>query len=144
TEFLHFYTPTRELFWADYADTYPQCHTATLMGFRNSRIRYPESGSFSDKGEDDAILQQYVKNSSVNILSDMPYLYVYVYHRANIWAYSHHRRISTLLAASTENISENIGAIPNWIKHFSFGKEPINVMSKDNLVAQLDPPKLAR
>ncbi len=64
----------------------------TLMMWRDARFRYPESGDESRWGEDSALLDGLLAGGvETAALSGAGYLYVYVYHGANMFSEEHHQ-----------------------------------------------------
>ena len=99
---LHYYFPTRQLFWNNW-----EVHSGgwkkyglipgTIMAYtKDFPYRYPASGEHAAAGEDSVMTNEICNNSGqkVVILKGIGYYHVYSFHGKNVWDVEHHMEIS--------------------------------------------------
>ena len=96
TDHLQYFRPERAVFWIDWtAGGFPenrwQLVPGTLMMYRDSRFRYPETGQDSSQGEDTVFLSMLCDALRVARLQGMGALYLYTYHGRNTFSQEHHQ-----------------------------------------------------
>jgi len=108
TDLLQFYADELVLYWLDWSLFAPRgadkgMVPMSILVRRDSRLRYPESGSDARWGEDNAFRSQVFVHLHPVGLSGHGYLYVYRYHGRNIYGREHHQ-ILTGLAMEPDSI----------------------------------------
>ncbi|MGI8855828.1 MAG: glycosyltransferase [Thermomicrobiales bacterium] len=98
TDHLQFLEETRRLGWTDWTfegaiEGVDTLLPGTLMMFKDGRFRYPETGQFSGRGEDTALLDDLHRAVRITGLSEKGYLYVYRHHGRNTFSREHHYRM---------------------------------------------------
>lgn len=107
---LHYYFPTRQLFWNNW-----EMHSGgwkkhglipgTIMAYTKDFIyRYPASGEHAAAGEDSVMTTQICNGNSkkVVILKGEGYHHVYSFHGKNVWDVEHHMEISRVRGATRD------------------------------------------
>jgi len=109
---LHYYFPTRQLFWNHW-----EVHSGgwkkyglipgTIMAYTKDFIyRYPASGEYCGAGED-SIMTSHIcdtNSKSVVILKGVGYFHVYSFHGENVWDVEHHMAISRARGADRKTL----------------------------------------
>ena len=98
---LHYYFPTRQLFWNDWkkhSGGYKKYGLipGTIMAYtQDFTYHYPASGEHAAAGEDSVMTTKICNDdhSQVLLLSGMGYLHVYSFHGRNVWDVEHHLEI---------------------------------------------------
>ena len=98
TDHLQFLEEDQALVWVDWTlggrSGREQLLPGTVVMFKDERFRYPESGLFSQRGEDSAILYKLYDTVPVVAAKGLGYLYLYTYHGRNTFDRDHHYRLS--------------------------------------------------
>ena len=138
---LHYYFPTREMYWDNWARYYNGGHLmnsvipGTAMVSREVDVRYPSTGKSACAGEDSAFAARLFDDhpDSVSILSGRGYMHVYSYHGTNqVYDQDHHRLISYHRSQPREDILRCRSHICTTIDYL--GLAETKVMCKDGLV----------
>jgi glycosyltransferase involved in cell wall biosynthesis len=138
-EILHFFSPTREMFWTDWSRTILRCHPATLLAEKDKMATYPESGDESARGEDTFVLKKIRSVHPTHYLSGPASLYVYVFHSGNTMAYKHHRFIATTLAVSLARCRAEFAALAKDLASLDLGSQPITVCASEQIAGIWSP-----
>lgn len=108
TDHLQYLEHERLVFWIDWTmsgaltDEW-QLVPGTVMMRRDERFRYPDTGPYSSRGEDSALVHQLWHTVPVARISGMGHLYLYQYHGRNTFPREHHLHI-TSCAGSNERL----------------------------------------
>jgi glycosyltransferase involved in cell wall biosynthesis len=93
---LHYFETTRQLFWTDWRlwngvknVRPPSCWIPGTVLFRRGRLRYPERGMFSSRGEDSALTFALWRENAIAIETP-PGTYLRNFHGNNTWGWKHH------------------------------------------------------
>ncbi len=138
TDQLHYLFKQKELYWLDWrklgdSPRY-QIVPGSLMMKRSLQYRYPESGPFCEKGEDDAMVDQLFGQVSITGLSGAGYLYVYTNHGQNTFSDTHHLALALRLAADHSFFFQNMQNFTNALPYYQLPM-PYTIVSKDRKVA---------
>jgi glycosyltransferase involved in cell wall biosynthesis len=93
TDQLHLFTKNGFLFWNSRHSLQPPQDLIenTMLGRKKLMGRYPEL----ERGEDTAIVEYIFKHEySITRLTDMGWLYIYVFNNKNTWGFEHHSAIA--------------------------------------------------
>lgn len=138
---LHFYFPTRELYWESWAafqNTGLKKYSlipGTIMAYKEGfDYRYPSSGQHCRAGEDSVLAYDLInrKESSVVLFSDCGYLMVYSYHGKNVWDLHHHQLLSRDRSFAISRLLQQRERISETIEYLKLDG-PIRVMGRDGL-----------
>ena len=136
---LHFFSPTREMFWTDWTRTILRCHPATLLAEKDKMATYPESGDESARGEDTFVLRKIRSVYPTHYLSGPASLYVYVFHSGNTMAYTHHRFIATRLSVSLSRFRAEFASLTKDLASLDLGRQPITVFASGQIAGIWSP-----
>jgi len=98
---LHYYFPTRQLFWNDWkkhSGGYKKYGLipGTIMAYtKGFSYRYPASGEHAAAGEDSVMTTKICHDdpAGVELMQGAGYLHVYSFHGRNVWDIEHHLEI---------------------------------------------------
>jgi glycosyltransferase involved in cell wall biosynthesis len=125
-EAMHFFVRERQLYCLNWRATEAKSLPGTLLCQRQALLRYPESGDFSQLGEDSAVVLR-LQETGFHALAGEPHLYVYVNHGANSWGDAHHRMLAEKLSLSRALLQRREQALRNGLTPFDFGPGEIAV-----------------
>ncbi len=117
---LHWFPNQRELHWDDWSiDPYPLDFVqGTLLGRREAMPLYPEVA----RGEDtDLVLQMMREQRNLVRLRDQGWVYIYVYHGANVVPQTHHAAISQLKRYSGARLVAREGLLRQKLSEYAPG-----------------------
>jgi hypothetical protein len=97
--------------------------------YKDERFRYPESGPYSQRGEDSILLYKIYDTVSVVAAKGFGYLYLYTYHGRNTFDRDHHYRMSTF-SRSISDIQREREVIRKAMVHYPVAK-PYLVVGRD-------------
>jgi glycosyltransferase involved in cell wall biosynthesis len=140
TDQLHYYFPTKRLFWNDWSAFHSgdrkeySLIPGTVMAYRDGfDVRYPSSGNYCRAGEDSVLAMELLKDEDkVLLLNGVGYLHVYSYHGKNVWDMEHHMKISRERSLSVSSILQKRERICQVLNYLDFG-EQIKVTGRDGL-----------
>lgn len=146
TEQLQYFEERNELYWVKW-DCWPalprhqQVAPNTMMCWRSTSARYPESGPLSDRGEDTAFAEQLEAEGPIAMVSRAAYLYVYTYHGGNVFPFEHHWNIvrSWREALSRAQLSGRRRSLERELRLFDWGRPEVLVCGKDGLAFRYRP-----
>jgi glycosyltransferase involved in cell wall biosynthesis len=135
TDHLQFIEPERLLAWIDWSgegryDGISQLAPGTLMMYRDSRFRYPESGPNARRGEDCVFLEAVYGAMPVAPLSSAGYLYLYCYHGRNTFSREHHHRLSVCRSCSNAQLMQNAGKLQQALRYYPVAR-PCSVVGRE-------------
>jgi glycosyltransferase involved in cell wall biosynthesis len=108
TDYLQYFREERELLWVNWTNrtqnTRHHLLPGTMLMYKDTRFRYPETGPSSIRGEDDALIDQMYPVIKVVDLTGVGYLYVYNYHGKNTFPKRHHARLAIQSSSDLEFI----------------------------------------
>ena len=106
TDHLQFLEDDRALVWVDWTlggkSGRDQLLPGTVMMERDSRYRYPETGPFTSRGEDSALLWSLYDRVRVVPVRGQGHLYLYTYHGRNTFDRDHHHRMALFSLSAGE------------------------------------------
>ncbi|HEX4198471.1 MAG TPA: glycosyltransferase family A protein [Caulobacteraceae bacterium] len=126
-EVMQFFPSERALYGANWRATEATAHPGTLMAWRRSPIRYPETGAAARLGEDLEVVRQMQRRGGFGVLAGAPHLYVYVSHGGNSWNEAHHRMLATRLGLSQGLLRRREAALREGLAAFDFGPGAVTV-----------------
>lgn len=138
TDQLHYYFPTKELYWENWKTPKGQLRycliPGTCMSWKSFKLKYPSSGEFSGAGEDSVMAVSICKNdqSDLHLLSGKGYSQVYSYHGKNVWDLEHHKEISKKKSYPISFMIDNKDKIVRTLDELNFGTS-ISVMGNEGL-----------
>lgn len=137
---LHYFFPTKELFWESWLDfssggvkTFSAI-PGTIMAVRTAcQPRYPSSGPFAKAGEDSVFVYGLMNEvPETTLLSGRGNIHVYSYHGENVWDLQHHLRLvkhraypCSFLLAHRQDIIDSV--------HELHLPGPVKVIGRDGL-----------
>ena len=124
-EVLHFFSTTKEMYWIDWKHWHLKCHAATGMFINRDLPKYPETGEFSNKGEDTDFLTQLGESRKVFHLAGLPHLYIYTFHGKNTWNASHHSSLAKSYSMPLKSVLKRERAWKSLLKGFFETESPI-------------------
>jgi hypothetical protein len=130
-EVFQLFSSERELYWTQFRNTVQGCHAGTAFVRRGVTARYPEEGALATRGEDTEFLLALKRQHRVEMLSGMPFLYVYFSHGANTWDLEHHQMLARKLGLSRALLQRREDEIRSWLTAFDLGSEPLTVMGQN-------------
>lgn len=140
TDHLQYLDEDRALVWVDWTlggkSGKDQLLPGTIVMFKDDRFLYPESGPFSQRGEDSIFLFDVFDNASVVGAKGLGYLYLYNYHGRNTFNREHHYRMS-LFSRSAGELERAKGVIREAMAHYPVAK-PYLVVGRDGPAYMLD------
>jgi glycosyltransferase involved in cell wall biosynthesis len=141
TDHLHFIEDERFLCWIDWTlDGHTkgaaQLAPGTLLMFRDSRFKYPESGPFARQGEDSVFLDTVYKSVPVAHLGGAGHLYLYTYHGRNTFSREHHNRMISC-RTSNAHLHQHADKLREATRHYPIAK-PYFVVGREGLAFALN------
>jgi glycosyltransferase involved in cell wall biosynthesis len=137
TDQLQFFFQARALYWSDWrtGDTQgvEQLIPGTLMTYRDTHFRYPETDQFASAGEDSVLLEQIAASRTVTPFQDAGYLNVYSYHGRNVFPELHHRRIAVQSGRSFDFMRQQEPVLRAALRHYRL-PEPYRVTTGEGVV----------
>jgi len=136
TDQLQFFFAERTLCWSDWRvrkQALDQLIPGTLMAYRGSRVRYPETTDVASAGEDSFLLKELVENGNVIPFHDAGFLNIYSYHGKNVFPEVHHRRIAYLAGPSVDFLRERESVLRDALRHYRL-PEPYRVITGNGTV----------
>lgn len=140
TDQLHYYFPTRELYWEHWMKFQSSGYKryglipGTGMARRGVQARYPSAGQHAASGEDSVfacwLLDQ--NEQYVELLDGRGYMQVYSYHGKNVWNLHHHAEISRCRSMSVDHMRQHRERICETIEYMKF-EGGIKVMGREGL-----------
>jgi glycosyltransferase involved in cell wall biosynthesis len=137
---LHFYFPTKQLFWDNW-----KLHSGgwkkfglipgTIMAWvKDFPYRYPSAGEFAGAGEDSVMTHKICDEHSrdVKLLEGIGYHHVYSFHGKNVWDIEHHLEISKVRGLKREALLNHREHITRTLDYMQLADE-IQVVGKDGL-----------
>lgn len=138
---LHYYFPTRELYW----DNWKRYHCGgrllysvipgTIMIHRDINVRYPSSGNNASAGEDSVFVENLIlkHGDKVTCLSDHGYIHMYSYHGNNqVYDLEHHLNISRSRSQPREELMKYRHQICDMLSYLGMPGQT-RVMCRDGL-----------
>jgi glycosyltransferase involved in cell wall biosynthesis len=107
----------------------------TIMAYKkNFPYKYPSSGQFARAAEDSVLTNWMCDNmpSSVEILTEFGYLYMYSFHGKNVWDVEHHINISMNRSLYIDYMIKHRERICRTLKYLNLADE-VQVMGRDGL-----------
>lgn len=140
SEQLHYYFPTRQLFWNNW-----QIHSGghkrfgaipgTILAHKDGfSYRYPSSGDWARAGEDSVLVGDMcrIDPTSVVLLSGYGHMHIYSYHGKNVWDVEHHLNISRVRGMSCAHMIKNRELLVQTLRYMDFS-DTVNVMGSEGL-----------
>lgn len=137
---LHYYFPTRQLFWNNW-----EIHSGgwkkyglipgTIMAYtKDFSYRYPASGEHAAAGEDSEMTNRIcnIDGYKVAILKGFGYHHVYSFHGRNVWDVEHHMEISRVRGAPRTVMLEHRRRISRTLAYLDL-EETVDVVGVDGL-----------
>ena len=112
---------SRRLYCTNWHATEGTAFPGSLMCRKSADISYPERGTEARMGEDSAVSRQLLAQGGVNVLSEMPHLYIYVAHGRNTWHEDHHRMLVRELAISRGLLLRREALLRQGLEEIDFG-----------------------
>ncbi len=140
---LHYYFPTRCLFWENWgkfcSGGFKQFSLipGTIMAWKSDFCtRYPSAGDCSSAGEDSVLAHRLCNNDEdVVLLSGFGHMQVYSYHGNNVWDIEHHMNISRERAMENTYVLKYRDRICQTIDYLRLDGL-ITVMGRDGIAFQ--------
>jgi glycosyltransferase involved in cell wall biosynthesis len=133
---LHFYFPTREIFWDDWA-TFGHLSTletqlipGTTFCRRPTTAKYPSQGRYCGAGEDSVFAQRL--QGRLSILTGAGPMHVYSYHGKQVFDFEHHRRISVMRSKPVADMIRWRLPLEEALRYLNLAPE-VRVMGKEGL-----------
>jgi len=126
TDQLHWFPQQRELFWDDWRiDPYPLDFVqGTLFGRKAAMPEYPAVA----RGEDtEVVLRMMRAKRDIVRLRDQGWVYIYVYHGANVFPAHHHAAISQAKRYSGARLVAREGLLRQALGEYSPGIGPVTM-----------------
>jgi glycosyltransferase involved in cell wall biosynthesis len=121
---MQYFPAERVLYCTNWLATDATGHPGTLMCVAAMPVRYSEA----EHGSEDMVLARQLKRLGVvHLLADLPCLYIYVSHGANVWSDAHHRMLVEKLAISRRMLQRREAQLRQGLAVFDFGPGPIIV-----------------
>jgi len=137
---LHYLADDAALVWIDWTlggkSGRDQLLPGTLVMYRDSRFRYPESGPYAQRGEDSVLLSNLYDNVPVVSARGLGHLYLYTYHGRNTFDREHHYQMSVCSLTIAE-LEEKREVIREAMAHYRVAK-PFVVIGRDGPAFTLD------
>jgi glycosyltransferase involved in cell wall biosynthesis len=137
TDQLQFFFASRSLYWTDWkaggAQETEHLIPGTLMAYRDTQFRYPETGPFSATGEDSVLLSQIAATRTVAPFSGAGFLNIYSYHGRNVFSEVHHRRIAMHGSRSPAFLRDRESILRSALRQYRL-PEPYRVTTGDGPV----------
>ena len=121
-EHLQFFVDDRALVWVDWAvgavlERRDRLVPQSLMVYRDDRLRYPEEGPASQRGEDDAIRAEIYASMPV---VELPrgHLYLYRFHGRNTQGEAHHRHVAAFGSRTSGHLSGHLDRLREAIGYY--------------------------
>lgn len=137
---LQFFPDERSLYCISWSPTAENAMPATMMCRSSAPIVYPEAGLRADRGEDMEALWQLQTRGRYHVMTDEPYLYVYVSHGLNTYSHDHHRRIAAGFSLSREALQSQESRLREHVAAFDFGPGEVRVQASNGLAFILRTP----
>ena len=103
----------------------------TLMCLRELKVKYPESGPESVRGEDAAIIPQIRHFGGYHALAGVAHLYIYCSHGSNTWDDGHHKMLAEKLAVSKGILRRHEEELRDGLADLDFRGQSIVVMGRN-------------
>ncbi|HEY0686558.1 MAG TPA: glycosyltransferase [Steroidobacter sp.] len=133
TDHLQYLDEERALTWIDWTlggrTARDQLLPGTVMLFKDSGCRYPESGDYCRQGEDTFFLDRLCDTVPVAPLIGRGHLYLYTYHGQNTFSKQHHHRLR-LFSLSSGELRKRANVIQRAVAHYRVPK-PLRVLGCD-------------
>lgn len=138
TDQLHYFFPTRELFWNDWSAFHGggrkeySLIPGTLMAYRDGfHHRYPSVGGCAAAGEDSVLaLAALEDEDAVLLVGGLGHLHVYSYHGRNVWDLEHHRKIARERALPVARLLSDRDKVSATLSYLRLGG-PVAVLGRD-------------
>jgi len=137
-EVMQFFPDSRTLYCTNWCATESRGLPGTLMCMQYVPIRYPETGSESQLGEDSAVSLQLQRHGSFHVLTGVPHLYVYVSHGGNLCTDEHHRMLVRELSLSKGLLRRREAQLREGLRPFDFGPGDVTVQGYNGPAFTLD------
>ena len=123
TGHLQFFAREGELLWVDWTrgsvlDEAARLVPGSVMAYADDRMRYPEAGPLSLRGEDNVVRTQIFSFGSVAGLPDHDYLYLYRFHGRNTHSQGHHRNIAAFGARARVDLAPYVDHLQEALRHY--------------------------
>ena len=133
-EHLQFFVEDRALVWVDWAvgtvlERRDRLVPQSLMVHRDDRLRYPEEGPASQRGEDDAIRADIYASMPVAELA-RGHLYLYRFHGHNTQSEAHHRHVAAFGARTGSDLSAHLDRLRVAVGYYRLPM-PYRVVDRD-------------
>lgn len=133
---LSFFGASKQMFWVDWIPFYrnspsQQLFPGSILAFKHDRIRYPETGEYSSRGEDTVFLGQYIESGKIARLSGQGHIYVYRFHGSNTFPEEHHQWIADLHACEPAFVGQRMTALYDALAYYPL-PEPYVFLTKQN------------
>jgi glycosyltransferase involved in cell wall biosynthesis len=138
SEFMLFFKSSRTLHWLNFAGTPTRAAPGTLMCWKTAKIRYPEFGDVSLRGEDTAVTEQLQRQDGFKGLAGAAHLYIYVIHGANTWPSEFHQMLVDKLSISKRLLQRREAQLRTDLAVIDFGPGPIDIMGWNGLAFTLN------
>ena len=126
TDQLHLFVNEGFLFWDDWSiEKYPgNLIQGTLMGKKELLGQYPDLA----RGEDTELVFRLIEEGhEIASLSDMAWLYLYIYHGSNAWNSDHHKAISNFKRLKFSKLKDKVEVVEQELQQYSLQLEKITM-----------------
>jgi glycosyltransferase involved in cell wall biosynthesis len=116
TDYLHIFPHQSLCYWEHWHDKRIGGLHATLMMVNGHRVRYAESGPYSQQGEDTNLIARLKGSFKLGLFEAPAFYYLYFFHGHNTWGLAHHRSLAKQMAVSREKLISNKKYLIDGIK----------------------------
>lgn len=138
TDQLHLYIKEKVLFWDDWSvETYPgNLIQGTIMGSKNRIGLYPDLAI----GEDTGLVKRLVQEGHrIEALSDLGWLYLYIYDGNNAWDEAHHKAISHWKRRRHAALSRDLALLERVLRDYKLSLPAVDLLHENGkFTIQLD------
>jgi glycosyltransferase involved in cell wall biosynthesis len=143
---FQFLAPQRKIFWVNWkkytkASGLPAGIPQTILFTKDIKVKFPESGKTSQRGEDLALYKVLRKKipTKIHFFSTAYPLYTYVYHGENTWDAYHHFRSGVMNSVAKAKLLKNKKHICAKIKSLELDKKELDVLCKSGPLYKVKP-----
>jgi glycosyltransferase involved in cell wall biosynthesis len=146
TDQLHFFFPTKQLFWNNWWENNLRKYKrfalvpGTIMAYtKDFYYHYPSYGTYAAAGEDSVLTDEICTDMlrKVLLIEEIGYLYCYSFHGKNVWDIEHHLHLSKTRAMSRQYLISYRERICRTLKYLQLA-DTVYVTGSDGLAFTYD------
>ena len=124
---------SKNLFYTNWRSTPSRGFPGSLLAKKAIVPAYQEQGTQARLGEDLAVLNQLIAENRVCTLSDMGYLYAYLFHEQNSWPKAHFNMLVSMLSISKGLLGKKKDWLLTQLPQLDFGGDSIKIQGSNGL-----------